>query len=369
MAEATINNVQQALTYILLTLLPFIFTWFGSLLTTTATQLYDIQLSNQLHLLLCHFPVKHRKKKLSMRSLLLAKRASRRKVRNVSTPRSLVALRYLLPSAILAYKAGCQIERLLSVFTRRLHRPHMLQRITYQSERGYSNLPMMRFDTDSFLIGVDSFASVTMATRPKKFEDLILDAGQSVQGIEGGLAIKGHGTFIFNIEDNEGTVHHIKIPDSMYVPDLKFCLLSPQHWAKKAHDSARGTRMETDADGVILIWGHGGYRHTIPHSRDTNTPVFCTAPTTSTYRAFSAHVEAMKANFLCQEHVIQLPGRCRLMHSEDEFLAKDNILLSDDYIKTDFSATEGASHDDETIKAGNVHTDTSDEDEQETETT
>jgi hypothetical protein len=208
-----------------------------------------------------------------------------------------------------------------------------------------------------------------MATRPKQFENLILNTGQSVQGIEGGLAIKGHGTFIFNIEDNEGTVHHIKIPDSMYVPDLKFCLLSPQHWAKKAHDSARGTRMETDADGVILIWGHGGYRHTIPHSRDTNTPVFCTAPTTSTYRAFSAHVEAMKANFLCQEHVIQLPGRCRLMHSEDEFLAKDNILLSDDYIKTDFSATEGASHDDETIKAGNVHTDTSDEDEQETETT
>ncbi len=94
----------------------------------------------------------------------------------------------------------------------------------------------MRFDTDSFLIGVDSFASVTMAMRPKQFEDLVLDAGQSVQGIEGGLAIKGHGTFIFNIEDDEGTVHKIKIADSMYVPDLKFCLLSPQHWAQKARE-------------------------------------------------------------------------------------------------------------------------------------
>jgi hypothetical protein len=196
---------------------------------------------------------------------------------------------------------------------------------------------MMRFDTDSFLIGVDSFASVTMAMRPEQFENLILNAGQSVQGIEGGLAIKGHGTFIFNIEDNEGTVHHIKIPDSMYVPDLKFCLLSPQHWAKKAHDSARGTRMETDTDGVILIWGHGGYRRTIPHSRNTNTPVFCTAPTTtSTYRAFSAHVQAMKANFHRQEHVIQLPERCCLMHGKDEFLAEENILLRDDYKKTDF---------------------------------
>jgi hypothetical protein len=87
----------------------------------------------------------------------------------------------------------------------------MLQRIAYQSERGHSNLPMMRFDTDSFLIGVDSFASVTMATRPEQFENLIYNTGQSVQGIEGGLPIKGYGTFIFNIEDNEGTVHHIRI--------------------------------------------------------------------------------------------------------------------------------------------------------------
>ena len=89
MAEATINNVQQALTYILLPLLPFIFTWFGSLLTTTATQLYDCQLSNQLHLPLCHFPIKHRKKKLSTRSLLLAKRASRCKIPQIKIPDSM----------------------------------------------------------------------------------------------------------------------------------------------------------------------------------------------------------------------------------------------------------------------------------------
>jgi hypothetical protein len=127
--------------------------------------------------------------------------------------------------------------------------------------------------------------------------------------------------------------------------------------------------METDADGVILIWGHGGHRHTIPHSRNTNTPVFCTALNTSTYRAFSTHVEAMEASSHRQEHVIQLPGRRRLMHEEDEFLAEENLLLSKEYRKTNFLATEGASHDNETIKAGNVHTDTSEEDEQETETT
>ena len=128
--------------------------------------------------------------------------------------------------------------------------------------------------------------------------------------------------------------------------------------------------METDPDGVILIWGHGDHRRTIPHSCDKNTPVFCTARTMSTYSAFSAHVKAMEANFYCREHVIQLPGHHCLMHDEDDFLAKENLLLSNKYYKkTDTLVTEGASHDDKTIKADNVHTDTSDKDELETETT
>jgi hypothetical protein len=94
--------------------------------------------------------------------------------------------------------------------------PDILQRIAYQSERGQSKLlPMMHFDTDSFIIGVDSFVSVTMATRPDQFDNLILHTGQSVQGIQGDLSIKGHGTFKFSIKDDKGTVQMIKIPNSM----------------------------------------------------------------------------------------------------------------------------------------------------------
>ena len=127
--------------------------------------------------------------------------------------------------------------------------------------------------------------------------------------------------------------------------------------------------METDGDGVSLIWGQGKLRRTIPHSRDTNTPVFRTAPATSTYRAFSAHVEAMEAQFHRREQVIQLPGRRRLMHDEGEFLAEENILLSDEYQKANILMTEGASPDDETIKADNLSTEPSDKDIGDTETT
>jgi hypothetical protein len=60
MDEATNDNARHVLTYILITLLPLIFIWFGSLLKTTATQLYDCrkwhQLLNQFCRPLRHFP-------------------------------------------------------------------------------------------------------------------------------------------------------------------------------------------------------------------------------------------------------------------------------------------------------------------------
>jgi hypothetical protein len=234
--------------------------------------------------------------------------------------------------------------------------PDILQWIAYQSKRGQSKLlPTMHFDTDSFIIGVDSIASVTMATQPDQFDDLILHTGQSVQEIKRGLSIKGHGTFKFSTKDDKGTVHMIKIPNSMYVPDLKYCLLLLRHWAQTAPDSIQGTRVETDSECVILIWGQGQHQRTVPHSWDTNTLVFWTAPATSTYQAFVARLEAMESQFCQQEHVLPLPGRCHLMHDEDDkFLAEENVLLTDSYCKNDTSVSEGAGPDDETIQASNL---------------
>ena len=76
-----------------------------------------------------------------------------------------------------------------------------------------------------------------MANAPHLFEDLQLtdDAGD-VKGIGNGLAIEGKGTFKFLLEDDQGKIHTIKIPNSLYLPGLKQCLLSPQHWAQEAGD-------------------------------------------------------------------------------------------------------------------------------------
>jgi hypothetical protein len=148
-----------------------------------------------------------------------------------------------------------------------------------------------------------------------------------------------------------------------YVPDLKYCFLLPQHWAQTAPESIQGTRMETGAECIILIWGQGQHRRTVSHSRDTNIPVFWAAPATSTYKAFVACVKAMESQFCRQEHVLQLLGHCHLMHNkEDKFLAKENILLTDSYRNNDTLVSEGAGPNNETIQASNLSQATSDED-------
>jgi hypothetical protein len=85
-----------------------------------------------------------------------------------------------------------------------------------------------------------------MVNTPHLFKDLKLGDVGEVEGIKSGLDIKGIGTFKFNIKDDNGMLHEIKIPNSLYIPKLKRCLLSPQHWVQEAKDNyprPKGTRM------------------------------------------------------------------------------------------------------------------------------
>ncbi len=120
-------------------------------------------------------------------------------------------------------------------------------------------VPRICFDTNSFIIGIDTYILIMLGNRPDQFEDLKIhsDKGNTeVKGIKGGLEIKGTGTFKFHIEDNDGGVHLIKIPNSKYIPELKVCLLLPHHWAQEAIDHyplPKGTKMEEDDEALILI--------------------------------------------------------------------------------------------------------------------
>ena len=155
---------------------------------------------------------------------------------------------HLLPIASSIFKVGCRIEDFL--------RRHRLREImaparvrepltAFSASSGaLTYARSVHFDSDSYPIGVDCHASRCMANSPHLFEDLKLAKVGAVTGINQGLDIQGVGTFKFKIDDDNGRTHESKIPNSLYLPGLKKCLLSPQHWAQEAGDNhplPRGT--------------------------------------------------------------------------------------------------------------------------------
>jgi hypothetical protein len=158
---------------------------------------------------------------------------------------------------------------------------------------------------------------------------LQLKQGGEVAGINSGLEIKGIGTFKFKVNNGDGTTHEIKIPNSLYLPDLKRCLLSPQHWAQEAGDNyplPQGTRMENDNKRCVLVWGQGKYKKFIPYNSTSNIPIMYSALSSLAYHAYATTFEALEASFFRREHVLQFPGLCQCNDlAEQEFVAKENI--------------------------------------------
>ena len=354
-----LDTGQLILTYLIF--LPILFSWLISELHLAIAVLFSFRrlwLRVRLRVY-CH-PFKHRKKKSIARPP------------QIYSPEHHLPRTYLLMAAAVSlFKVGCRVESFIS-HRLRFSRPppripatgSLLHRVACQaSVPSHSSTPAaVRFDTDSFQIGIDNHCSVSMVKSKDYFKDLVLDDHKRrVDGIEGGLDILGRGTFRFDIEDDDGEVHTIHIPNSVYVPGLRYCLLSPQHWAQMANDhhpAPRGTRMENDDRHCVLIWGQGRYRRSVPHSSSTNTPTFRTAPATTTYRTFVALHEAMEAQYHRREHVLQIPGL--RPNVDEEFVAEENLLLDD----VDKSAFADTTHDDVTSPTSNLEKEAETEEEE-----
>jgi hypothetical protein len=115
-----------------------------------------------------------------------------------------------------------------------------------------------------------------------------------VDVISEGLAIKGTGTFKFILMDDNSKAHIIHIKNSLYLPGLKCCLLSLQHWAQEAGDNK--TWMGNFVRCCILHWGED-FMKTVPFNPSMNMPIFFMAPSSCTYRAFTTTYKGFEANF------------------------------------------------------------------------
>eukprot|EP00957_Ditylum_brightwellii_P030270 2292210-Ditylum_brightwellii.AAC.1 len=81
--------------------------------------------------------------------------------------------------------------------------------------------------------------------------------GKKLRGIARSIDIAAMGTLVWRWEDDAGRVHTHKIPNSLLVTDIPFCVLSPQHWAQKRKDHfphPNSTCCETLAEASILKW-------------------------------------------------------------------------------------------------------------------
>jgi hypothetical protein len=190
-----------------------------------------------------------------------------------------------------------------------------------------------------------------MANAPHLLENIHLtnDAGE-VNGIGDGLAIKGKGTFKFSLKDDNGKIHTIKIPNSLYLPGLKQCLLSPQHWAQEARNGQMW--MGNFERKCVLNW-HGGGKKTVFFDPSTNTPIFTMALLSCAYLVFATTFEALEAPYYRKETVLQYPGR-HLMDDEpafapEEFVAEENLNF-----EKEASADEGIESDNEMVKTSNL---------------
>ncbi len=187
---------------------------------------------------------------------------------------------------------------------------------------------------------------------PHLFENLVLSDVGKVDGINEGLEIAGKGTFKFKTTDNEGRAHIIHIPNLLYLPELKSCLLLPQHWVQEAGDGQ--IWMVNLAHHCILQWANG--QKTVPFNKSSNMPIFYTVSSSCAYQAFAGRFEALEAPFFQRETVIQIPGCCLLREDSEimpeEFIAKEDLHCG--AIKKKSLEVDEVDEDDNTVCTSNL---------------
>ena len=159
------------------------------------------------------------------------------------------------------------------------------------------NRRFVHFDTDSQLLRicncttrsilpyVDDFITPLSPLQRRKIQGIIEQVGELMTG-----------TIQWQIEDDDGIVHNIVLPNSIYIPGSTSRLLSPQHWAQEANDHkpmSHGTWCATFDHEIILYWNQQNNKRTIPiDPGGNNIAMIRTAPGFTRFNAFCAEIGA-----------------------------------------------------------------------------
>ena len=179
--------------------------------------------------------------------------------------------------------------------TLRVNTAFAAQRNNKQSNKLQRDPRRTKFDSDSYSVGIDSQASCSMWNRKSAFTEIRKVKGIKVKGIGGQyVEAKGIGTVKFKLEDDSGKKHTVKIPNTLFVPDMPISLLCPQHWSQQTKDHypvRNGTWCAILPDQCILHWDQRQFKRTVKYDEASNTPRFRTASGSELYRAFVAPLD------------------------------------------------------------------------------
>jgi len=175
------------------------------------------------------------------------------------------------------------------IFRKKTARFHILNLHAYRSDFDPTKLRppprTTKYDTDSFLIGLDGHASYCMSNTKDDAIGPIRKVRVRIRGVAGTLHSAYTATLKWTILDDNGVPRDLIIPNGYIVEELPIRLLSPQHLAqiyKAQHGTSSGTCcIQTDAN-AILVWDRQRYTKTVPLN-SSNVPVFQSAPS---YRRF-----------------------------------------------------------------------------------
>jgi hypothetical protein len=158
MAEEYLNKAHQIMTYLTLLLFPTILSWLLTKLTEVSHDLTCRWEWNHVRLAVHHHPRKHRKKK---------KARQPRKIEDQVQRKRFLTPTYLLPLALIIFKVGCHVEHSLHRIKVALTIKRLPKLIAFTAATKLPyQVPRIRFDTNSFVIGVNTFASITLGNHP-----------------------------------------------------------------------------------------------------------------------------------------------------------------------------------------------------------
>ena len=195
----------------------------------------------------------------------------------------------------------------------------------------------VHFDTDAKDLRVDNGASKCISSYIEDFIDIPRPVNKSIIGIGGILTHNMEGTVEWQIQDDDGRTHTIRIPNTLYSPQAGVRILSPQHWAQVAKDHKplkRGTWSGTYHDCIELWWHQGEFKRTVPlNPNETNVGTIKTAPGYTRYHVFAAEVGEPEGDGF-DEDMIQEP--MIVSDDEEEWFDEDDNERRETPLTTEF---------------------------------